>query len=87
MTGRLFAVVGPSGVGKDPLLAGAVACDPSLHWVRRGITRPESAVRSVKPVKPFGPVRVKVTAEFEALTRSNCTCWPATAEKFHWSML
>ena len=43
MTGRLFAVVGPSGVGKDTLLAGAVVCDPSLHWVRRVITRPETA--------------------------------------------
>jgi len=43
MTGRLFAVVGPSGVGKDTLLAGAVARDPSLHWARRVITRPESA--------------------------------------------
>jgi ribose 1,5-bisphosphokinase len=43
MTGRLFAVVGPSGVGKDTLLAGAVARDPSLHWVRRIITRPETA--------------------------------------------
>lgn len=42
MTGRLFAVVGPSGVGKDTLLAGV--CDASgPHWVRRAITRPESA--------------------------------------------
>lgn len=43
MTGRLFAVVGPSGVGKDTLLAGAVARDLSLHWVRREITRPQTA--------------------------------------------
>lgn len=39
--GRLFAVVGPSGVGKDTLLAGAVAHDARLHWARRVITRPE----------------------------------------------
>lgn len=43
MTGRLFFVVGPSGAGKDTLLSGAVAADPSLHWARRVITRPESA--------------------------------------------
>ena len=43
MTGRLFLVVGPSGAGKDTLLAGALAADPRLHWARRVITRPESA--------------------------------------------
>jgi ribose 1,5-bisphosphokinase len=40
---RLFLVVGPSGAGKDTLLAGAVAKDPRLHWARRVITRPQSA--------------------------------------------
>lgn len=43
MTGRVFAVVGPSGVGKDTLLQGAVAARPTLHWARRTVTRPESA--------------------------------------------
>jgi ribose 1,5-bisphosphokinase len=43
MTGRLFLVVGPSGVGKDTLLAGAKTADPSLHWARRVITRPSTA--------------------------------------------
>lgn len=43
MTGRVFAVVGPSGAGKDTLLAGAVAAAPSLHWARRTISRPEAA--------------------------------------------
>ncbi len=43
MAGRLFLVVGPSGAGKDTLLAGAVAADPRLHWARRVITRPETA--------------------------------------------
>ena len=40
MTGRLFLVVGPSGVGKDTLLAGAKAADPALCRARRVITRP-----------------------------------------------
>ncbi len=41
--GRLFFVVGPSGAGKDTLIAGAIAAEPSLIWARRCITRPESA--------------------------------------------
>lgn len=36
----IFAVVGPSGAGKDTLLAGAVAACPGLHWARRVVTRP-----------------------------------------------
>jgi len=43
MKGRVFLVVGPSGAGKDTLLAGAVAADPRLHWARRVITRPSVA--------------------------------------------
>ncbi|WP_375281535.1 phosphonate metabolism protein/1,5-bisphosphokinase (PRPP-forming) PhnN [Pseudooctadecabacter sp.] len=37
--GRLIAVVGPSGVGKDSVMDGLAAADPSLHLVRRTITR------------------------------------------------
>ncbi len=40
MSGRLIAVVGPSGVGKDSVMAGLVARDPALRLVRRTITRP-----------------------------------------------
>lgn len=43
MTGRIFAVVGPSGAGKDTLIEGAVAAGGRLHWARRVITRPEVA--------------------------------------------
>ena len=42
-TGRIFAVVGPSGAGKDSLIAGAMAEMPGLVWVRRVITRPSDA--------------------------------------------
>lgn len=38
-SGRLIAVVGPSGVGKDSVMAGLAAADPTLHLVRRTITR------------------------------------------------
>lgn len=37
--GRLIAVVGPSGVGKDSVMQGLAAADPTLHLVRRTITR------------------------------------------------
>lgn len=40
---RIFAIVGPSGAGKDTLIAGALAARPDLALVRRVITRPEEA--------------------------------------------
>jgi ribose 1,5-bisphosphokinase len=43
MTNRIIAVVGPSGAGKDTLIAGAVAARPNLRCVRRAITRPAEA--------------------------------------------
>ncbi|TCO73045.1 phosphonate metabolism protein/1,5-bisphosphokinase (PRPP-forming) PhnN [Rhodovulum euryhalinum] len=43
MPGRFFALVGPSGVGKDTLLAAVQARRPDLHIARRVITRPPGA--------------------------------------------
>ena len=37
--GRLIAVVGPSGVGKDSVMKGLHSAMPDLHQVRRVITR------------------------------------------------
>ena len=42
MSGAIFAIVGPSGVGKDTLMEAARAQLPDLHLVRRVITRPEA---------------------------------------------
>ena len=39
MSGRLIAVVGPSGVGKDSIMAGITARDPRFRIVKRTITR------------------------------------------------
>jgi ribose 1,5-bisphosphokinase len=39
----IFAVVGPSGAGKDLLIRGALAARPDLRLVRRVITRPAEA--------------------------------------------
>lgn len=41
--GRLIAVVGPSGVGKDSVMEALVAARPNLVRVRRVITRPSEA--------------------------------------------
>lgn len=38
-TGRLIAVVGPSGVGKDSVMRGIAQAMPNLHLVQRVITR------------------------------------------------
>lgn len=50
MTGRLIAVVGPSGAGKDTLLAGALAARPDWELVRRVITRPTGPGEDHEPV-------------------------------------
>lgn len=52
MTGRLIAVVGPSGVGKDSLISGLCAARPGLVRVRRAITRPASGTEPFEPVTP-----------------------------------
>lgn len=71
MKGRVFAVVGPSGAGKDTLLAGAVAACPALHWARRTISRVE-----VGGGEPFEGVTVE---EYEFLSISGVFAleWPA----------
>ncbi|TAG09237.1 MAG: phosphonate metabolism protein/1,5-bisphosphokinase (PRPP-forming) PhnN [Rhodobacterales bacterium] len=40
---RVFAVVGPSGAGKDTLIEGALKQRPDLRLIRRVITRPTGA--------------------------------------------
>ncbi|MDX8351832.1 phosphonate metabolism protein/1,5-bisphosphokinase (PRPP-forming) PhnN [Cognatiyoonia sp. IB215182] len=43
MTGRLIAVVGPSGVGKDSVMRAMVDTMPNMVLARRVITRPSDA--------------------------------------------
>ena len=51
MSGRLIAVVGPSGVGKDSLMAGLNAALPNSLLVQRVITRdPEAGGEDYVPV-------------------------------------
>jgi len=68
--GRLIAVVGPSGVGKDSVTAGLKDAIPDLHLVRRVITRaPEMGGEVYDAVSP---------AQFEALVQDG-------AFALHWS--
>ena len=51
--GRLIGVVGPSGVGKDSVIAGLLAAEPRLGCVRRAITRaPEAGGEDFDPLTP-----------------------------------
>lgn len=60
--GRLIAVVGPSGVGKDSVMAGLCQVMPDIHLVRRVITRaPELGGEDYDAVS---------AAEFEAMAEN-----------------
>ncbi|HMO07919.1 MAG TPA: phosphonate metabolism protein/1,5-bisphosphokinase (PRPP-forming) PhnN [Paracoccaceae bacterium] len=71
MPGRVFAVVGPSGAGKDTLIAAARSARPDLHVVRRVITRPEEAGG-----EPFEGVTPRVFAA-RAAAGDFCLIWAA----------
>ncbi len=61
----IFAVVGPSGAGKDTLIAGAAAARPDLHVVRRVITRPtEAGGEDFEGVTPSAFAVRKAAGEF-----------------------
>ncbi|MBS8229040.1 phosphonate metabolism protein/1,5-bisphosphokinase (PRPP-forming) PhnN [Vannielia litorea] len=50
MSGRIIAVVGPSGAGKDTLMAAARAARPEVHLVRRVVTREAATGEDHRPV-------------------------------------
>lgn len=69
--GRLIAIVGPSGVGKDSLLSGLIVAKPAFRLVHRVITRaPELGGEDYNSV---------TTEEFADLVRSGafCVSWQA----------
>ncbi len=76
MTGRIIAVVAPSGAGKDTLLKGVLATRPDLHLARRVITR-----RSGAGGEDFEAVSV---AEFERRRTAGAFAvwWPAHGLKY-----
>lgn len=71
MTGRLIGVVGPSGAGKDSVMAGLVQAAPHFALVRRTITRaPEQGGEDYAAATP---------AEFEQMAKAGAFCllWQA----------
>ena len=70
-TGRLIAVVGASGVGKDSVISGVIEAAPSIRKVRRIITR---------PAEPDGEDHSEATREaFNTMVsqRAFCLHWAA----------
>jgi len=56
----IAAIVGPSGAGKDLLIAGALAARPDLRLARRVITRPSNAgAEDFDGVTPAGFARMR----------------------------
>ncbi len=64
-TGRLIAVVGPSGAGKDSVMEALASADPGFELVRRVITRPPG------PGEDFDSVD---EATFNAMRRDEAFC-------------
>lgn len=62
---QVFAIVGPSGAGKDTLIRGALLARPELRLVRRVITRPsEAGGEDYDGVTPEEFAQRRATGEF-----------------------
>jgi len=76
--GRLVLVVGPSGAGKDTLIAGArEACqgDPSVVFPRRVVTRPASAAEDNATIAVADFVQAAADGAF-------ALCWEAHGNQY-----
>ena len=62
---RHFAIVGPSGAGKDTLIAAALARRPDLGRVRRVVTRdPDAGGEDIEAVTPGDFARMRAEGRF-----------------------
>lgn len=78
MSGRLIAVVGPSGVGKDSVMAALVATAPGLAIQRRCITRaPEAGGEDFTPLS---------LPAFEAQRAAGAFCLSWQAHGLHYGI-
>ncbi len=85
MPGRIFAIVGPSGAGKDTLIEAARRARPDLHIVRRVVTRPaEAGGEPYEGVTEEEFLRrrqaggfVLIAGEDEVFARGVVSCWRA----------
>ncbi|THH37190.1 phosphonate metabolism protein/1,5-bisphosphokinase (PRPP-forming) PhnN [Aliishimia ponticola] len=65
MSGKLIAVVGPSGVGKDTVMEALAAAEPRLSLVRRVITRaPEAGGEAYQPVSEAAFMQMRARGDF-----------------------
>lgn len=78
MAGRLIAVVGPSGVGKDSVIEGLCGAHPDLYRVRRTITR-----RTDAGGEDFHAVS---TAQFEQMQQSGAFILSWGAHALHYGI-
>ncbi|APX10303.1 phosphonate metabolism protein/1,5-bisphosphokinase (PRPP-forming) PhnN [Tateyamaria omphalii] len=78
MTGRLIAVVGPSGVGKDTVMEAMAQAEPRVGLVRRVITRPTTAGGEV-----FDGVTVPV---FQGMERQGAFALSWAAHGLHYGI-
>ena len=80
---RVYAVVGPSGAGKDTLLALALARRPDLRPVRRVITRPaEAGGEEFEGVDAAEFARRRDAGEFALHWRAQGLCYGLPAAAF-----
>ena len=78
----LFAIVGPSGAGKDTLLSGALVARPDLMLVRRVITRPtEAGGEDFDGVTAAEFARRKATGEFALDWQAHGLCYGIPAAR------
>ncbi|MGF6859975.1 ribose 1,5-bisphosphokinase [Rhodobacteraceae bacterium MBR-64] len=89
MTGRLFLVVGPSGAGKDTVIAGTMdrlSPEDDVILARRIITRPlhaDGAEQHV-PVTPAAFARLRAAGAFALDWDSHGLSYGIGAELRHW---
>ncbi|MBP0484434.1 phosphonate metabolism protein/1,5-bisphosphokinase (PRPP-forming) PhnN [Sagittula salina] len=78
MSGRLIAVVGPSGVGKDSVMQGIAQAGPGIGLVRRVITRdPQAGGEDCLAVPP---------ERFETMRQAGAFCLHWQAHGLHYGI-
>ncbi|SIS78617.1 phosphonate metabolism protein/1,5-bisphosphokinase (PRPP-forming) PhnN [Phaeovulum vinaykumarii] len=81
--GRVVVVVGPSGAGKDLLMAGLCAAHPEIHRARRTISRPPApGSESFESVTPEAFARARAEGAFVLDWQAHGLCYGLRAREF-----